>query len=110
MKWFKKILAVCSFCTLLTTVNCFAVTMEETKITEDELNCYKTYQVMESEKDIFLEMLSKEIEVDGNKYKYVDYTAEGGNTSETIDINTTKTILSKTNNKYKIIEQLENTI
>lgn len=69
MKWFKKILAVCSFCTLLTTVNCFAVTMEETKITEDELNCYKTYQVMESEKDTFLEMLSKEIEVDGNKYK-----------------------------------------
>ena len=84
--------------------------MEETKITEDELNCYKTYQVMESEQDIFLEMLSKEIEVDGNIYKYVDYTAEGGNTSETIDINTTKTILSKTNNKYKIIEQLENTI
>ena len=110
MKWFKKILAVCSFCTLLTTVNCFAVTMEETKITEDELNCYKTYQVMESEKYTFLEMLSKEIEVDGNKYKYVDYTAEGGNTSETIDINTTKTILSKTNNKDKIIEQLENTI
>lgn len=33
---------------------------------------------MESEKDIFLEMLSKEIEVDGSKYKYVDYTAEGG--------------------------------
>ena len=110
MKWFKKILAVCSFCTLLTTVNCFAVTMEETKITEDELNCYKTYQVMESEKDIFLEMLSKEIEVDGSKYKYVDYTAEGGNTLETTDINTTKTILSKTNNKDKIIEQLENTI
>ena len=65
---------------------------------------------MESEKDTFLEMLSKEIEVDGNKYKYVDYTAEGGNISETIDINTTKTILSKTNNKDKIIEQLENTI
>ena len=110
MKWFKKILAVCSFCTLLTTVNCFAVTMEKTEITEDELNCYKTYQVMESEKDIFLEMLSKEIEVDGSKYKYVDYTTEGGNTLETIDINTTKTILSKTNNKDKIIEQLENTI
>lgn len=110
MKWFKKILAVCSFCTLLTTVNCFAVTMEKTEITEDELNCYKTYQVMESEKDTFLEMLSKEIEVDGSKYKYVDYTAEGGNISETIDINTTKTILSKTNDKDKIIEQLENTI
>ena len=110
MKWFKKILAVCSFCILLTTVNCFAITMEKTEITEDELNCYKTYQVMESEKDTFLEMLSKEIEVDGSKYKYVDYTAEGGNISETIDINTTKTILSKTNDKDKIIEQLENTI
>ena len=104
MKWFKKILAVCSLCTLLTTVNCFAVTMEETKITEDELNCYKTYKVMESEKDIFLEMLSKEIEVDGSKYKYVDYTAEGGNTLETIDINTTKTILSNSNKKDKIIK------
>ena len=67
MKWFKKILAVCSFCILLTTVNCFAITMEKTEITEDELNCYKTYQVMESEKDSFLEMLSKEIEVDGSK-------------------------------------------
>ena len=64
MKWFKKILAVCSFCTLLTTVNCFAVTMEETKITEDRLKCYKTYQVMESEKDTFLEILSKEFGVE----------------------------------------------
>ncbi len=71
--------------------------MEETKITEDELNCYKTYQVMESEKDIFLEMLSKEIEVDGNKYKYVGYTAEGGNTSETIDINTLKKLYYQKN-------------
>lgn len=58
MKCLKKILVVCS---LLKTVNCFAVTMEQTEITEDEINCYKTYQVMESEKDTFLEMLSKEI-------------------------------------------------
>lgn len=110
MKWFKKILAVCSFCTLLTTANCFAVTMDETKLSEDKMTCYKTYQVMESEKDTFLEMLLKEIEIDGIKYKYTDYTAEGGNVTETIDINTTKTILSNTNNKVKIIEQLGDTI
>lgn len=31
MRWYKKVLAVCSFCTLLTTANCFAVTLDNTQ-------------------------------------------------------------------------------
>ena len=110
MKCIKKILAICSFAVLLTGSNCFAVTLDNTDITEDELYCYKTYSVQENEKETFLQMLDKEIEIEGNKYSYIDFTSEGGNTTDTIDITTSKKILSKTNNITDIINQLGTTI
>lgn len=110
MKWYKKILAVLSFCTLLTTANCFAVTLENTQFNNDKSECIKTYQVMESEKENFLKQLESEIEIDGVVYKYIDYDAEGENTKTTIDINTSKKIVTKTNNKNKIIDELGKTL
>lgn len=106
MRWYKKILAVCSFCTLLTTVNCFAVSDIDLILSEDKNTCYKTFEVSEEEKNAFENKLEKEIVIDGNKYIFEDYTSTGGNVENTIDINTTKTIVSKTKNKEKIIEQL----
>lgn len=110
MRWYKKVLAVFSFCTLLTTANCFAVTLDDTQFNDDKSECIKTYQVMESEQESFLEQLESEFEIDGVRYKYIDYDAEGGNTNTTIDINTAKTIVTKTNNKDKIIEELGGTL
>jgi len=110
MRWYKKVLAVCSFCTLLTTANCFAVTLDNTQFNDDKSKCIKTYQVMESEQESFLEQLESEFEIEGVVYKYVDYAAEGGNTTTTIDINTEKKIVTKTNNKDKIIEELGETL
>ncbi len=110
MNWLKKVLAVCSFCTLLTTTNCLAVTQKNTDITDDKLNCYKTYLVQEDEKDTFIETLDKDIEVFGEKYTFDSYTSEGGTTTDTIDISTTKKITSDTNNLNSIINQLGRTI
>lgn len=110
MKLIKRILAVCSFCTLLMTAKCLAVTQENTNVTDDKLNCYKTYLVQEDEKDSFIENLDKEIEVFGEKYTFDSYTSEGGTTTDTIDISTTKKITSETNNLNSIINQLGKTI
>lgn len=110
MKLIKRILAVCSFCTLLMTAKCLAVTQENTNVTDDKLNCYKTYLVQEDEKDTFIETLDKDIEVFGEKYTFDSYTSEGGTTTDAIDISTTKKITSDTNNLNSIINQLGRTI
>ena len=110
MKVIKKILMVCSLCSLLTVTNCFATTIEKTDITEDKLNCYKTYIVQDTEKDIFIENIEKNIEVSGDKYIFNSYIAEGGPKTETLNISTTKNIISKTKDLESIIEQLGNSI
>lgn len=106
MKWLKRTLAICSFCTLLTVTKCFAVADQNIKLSNDGLFLTKTYQVLERDSTNLLDNLEKELEVDGIKYKFTDYTSEGGNTTDTIQINTSKTITSKTNNMQSIIEQL----
>lgn len=109
MNWLKRILAVFSFCALLTTANCFAAT-NDYRISEDLNFCYKTYQIMEEEENVFWEMLDKEISLDEQSYKYVSFEKSGGNVEDIIDISTKKTILSKTKNKESIIKQLGETI
>lgn len=106
MKFIKRIFAVCSFCTLLTVSNCFAVTLDNTNVTDNKLNCYRTYLVQETEKNTFIDNIEKDIEVFGDKYTFDSYTTEGGNTIDSIDIATTKRITSKTNNLESIINQL----
>lgn len=106
MKILKKILAVCSFCTLLTATNCFAVTLNKTDVTDNSLNCYRTYLVQKEEQNSFIENIEKEIEVYGDKYVFDSYTAQNETTIDTIDINTTKKIISKTKNLDRIINKL----
>ena len=67
MKILKRILAVCSFCTLLTATNCFAVTLNKNDVTDNKLNCYRTYLVQSGEQNSFIENIDKEIEVFGGK-------------------------------------------
>ena len=110
MKLIKKVITVCSFCILLTVSNCYAVTLDNINITKDELNCIKTYLVQDSEKESFINNLEKEIEVYGKKYNFDSYSFEEGKSVDTIDIKTTKQIISKTNNLDKIMEQLGNSI
>ena len=110
MKWIKRILAVCSFCTLLIISNCFAVTLDKTNITEDKKNYYSTYIVEENEQKSFIVNLEQNIEVSGDKYIFDSYTIEGGTSTDTINIETTKEITSKTKNLESIINQLGETI
>ena len=110
MKLIKRIFAVCSFCTLLTVTNCFAVILDNTNVTDNKLNCYRTYLVQEDEQNTFIDNLEKDIEVFGDKYTFDSYITEGGTTTNTIDITTTKKITSKTNNLESIINQLGTTI
>ena len=106
MKWLKRTLAICSFCTLLTVTKCFAVTDPNIILSNDGSFLTKTYQVLEKDSINFIDNLEKELEVDGVKYNFTNYTSEGGNTTDTIQINTSKTITSKTNNIQSIIAQL----
>lgn len=110
MKLIKKIFAVFSFCSLLTVSNCFAMTLDNTVITEDKSSCYKTYLVQKDEQSSFFDRIEKELEIDGQKYYFESYTYENKENIDTIDISTTKIIISKTNNIESIINQLGNTI
>ena len=110
MRWYKKVLAVCSFCTVLTTVKCLAISDIDMKFNEDKSIYYKTYEITEEEKTDIENILEKQIEIDGNVYELSDYAFSGGDIENSININTTKTIISKTNNKESIIEQLGNSL
>jgi len=110
MNKIKKILAVCSFCTLLTVTNCFAVTLDNTNVENDKSSCTRTYLVQENEQNEFIANLEKNIEIFGNKYTFDSYSIEEDYTTDTIDISTTKKITSKTNNLESIINQLGETI
>ena len=78
MKWIKRILAVCSFVTLLNVTSVLGVTIEKTIITEDKENCYKTYLVESNEQNNFIENIEKNIEIEGDKYIFEEYIVEGG--------------------------------
>ena len=75
MKWLKRTLAICSFCTLLTVTKCFAVADQNIKLSNDGLFLTKIYQVLERDSTNFLDNLEKELEVDGVKYTFTDYTS-----------------------------------
>ena len=58
----------------------------------------------------FIENIEKDIEVFGDKYTFDSYEVAGGSTLDTIEINTTKKITSKTKNLDSIINELGTTI
>ena len=91
---------------VLTTANCFAMANEET-FTKDNIEYIKrTYSVSQEQEQNFLLNLEKEFKIDKKTYELDDSTKTGGNITETIDISTTKTIKSNSNDLSKILEQL----
>lgn len=110
MKWIKRILAVMSFLTLLTVSRCFATTLIKTDTANKENELYRTYTVKNIEENNFLESIKKNVNAFGNEYIFDSYTAEDNINTETINIETSKTITLKSNNRDTIISQLGETI
>lgn len=94
-------------CMLLTTVNCFATTTNEEYI-KNESGEYiiKTYSIPEKEEEQFLMNLQNEFKIEKKTYTIENKEKTGGNTTEIIDINTTKTITSKSNKTEDILKEL----
>lgn len=91
---------------LLTTANCFAMVNEEI-FTKDNIEYIKrTYSVSQEQEQDFLLNLEKEFKIDKKTYELDDSRKTGGDITETIDISTTKTIKSNSNELSKILEQL----
>jgi len=91
---------------VLTTANCFAMTNEQI-FTKDDIEYIKrTYSVSQEQEENFLLNLEKEFKIDKKTYQLEDKTKTGGNTTETIDISTTKTIESNSNQLEDILQQL----
>lgn len=105
---FKKILAVLGITCTLTTVNCFAVTPDsDTIITRNNIEyVYRNYTISKDEESNFLENIQNEITLNDKTYIFKNKTVEGGDTIESKQITTSKTITSKTKNKEKLIEEL----
>lgn len=110
MKWIKRILAVMSFLTLLTVSRCFATTLVKTDTANKENELYRTYTVKNIEENNFLESIKKNVNAFGNEYIFDSYTTEDNINTETINIETSKTITLKSNNRDTIISQLGETI
>jgi len=95
---------------VLTTANCFAMTNEQI-FTKDDIEYIKrTYSVSQEQEENFLLNLEKEFKIDKKTYQLEDKTKTGGNTTETIDISTTKTIESNSNQLEDILQQLPESI
>lgn len=105
-KILKKITMVLLATTILTTVNCFATTNEKIYIKDNVEYVEKTYTVTKEQENDFLLNLEKEFKIDKKTYKLENTNKTGGDITETIDINTTKTIKSETSKLEKILEQL----
>ena len=97
------------FTLLLTTANCFAATMikEENINKDNEEYIKKTYSVSTEEENEFLLNLEKQFKIEKKNYEFVDSNKDGGDVTETIDINTSKTIISNTNNTEDILGMFE---
>jgi len=91
---------------LLTTANCFATTNEEIFVKDDIEYIKKTFIVSQEQENDFLLNLEKEFKIDKKTYQLDNSIKTGGDITETIDINTTKTIKSDSNKTNKILEQL----
>lgn len=103
----KKIVMSVFICMLLTTANCFATTTNEEYIkNENGEYIIKTYSVSEKEEEQFLMNLQNEFKIEKKTYTIENKEKTGGNTIETIDINTTKTIISKSNKTADILKEL----
>ena len=92
--------------TIVLSTNCYALSNEEIFIKDDVEYIKRTYSVSREQERNFLINLGKEFKIDKKTYQLDNLTKTGGDILETIDISTTRTIKSDTNELNKILEQL----
>lgn len=113
MRWYKGIVVIVGFATMLTITNCFATVLptNEMKITKDNIEyIYRDYEVPESQDGDFFNSIEKELKIDNKQYVLENSNKIGGNVLEQIDINTDKTIKTDTNKLEDILSQLSEEI
>lgn len=110
----KKILKISTAIILLTvifnTLNCFATANEKIFIKEDIEYIKKTYSISQEQEGEFLFNLEKEVKIGKKTYQLDNKVKTGGNTTETINISTTRTIETDSNKLEDILQQLPENI
>ena len=106
IKRFLKRIIIILISIIVLSTNCYALSNEEIFIKDDVEYIKRTYSVSREQERNFLINLGKEFKIDKKTYQLDNLTKTGGDILETIDISTTRTIKSDTNELNKILEQL----
>lgn len=111
-KTLKRVSIIMFVAVILTATNCFATNIvNEEIINKDKTEFIKrTYSVPTNQEEDFLLNLDNEFKIEKKTYRLQDKNKTGGNITETVDINTTKAIISNSNKIENILEQLEQEI
>lgn len=107
-KQFKKISMVVLSILLLTTTNCFATSIvDEISVNKDGISyIYRNYEVQEKEEIEFLSTLKRQFTKDNKDYVLESISKSGGNITDTIDIQTTKEVVTNSNSAEAILKEL----
>ena len=103
IKRFLKRIIIILISTIVLSTNCYALSNEEIFIKDDVEYIKRTYSVSREQERNFLINLGKEFKIDKKTYQLDNLTKTGGDILETIDISTTRTIKSDTNELNKIL-------
>lgn len=111
-KVFKIIAVILSSIFMITTINCFAYTVEIEKTVMENGEKYrvKVYSVTADEEKTFIESLEDRYTADGIIYTLTDIKKDGGDVIDKKEITTTKQIITNTNNKEQILSKLPATL
>ena len=111
-KIIKRILMCMCFSIILTTVNCFAMTLENETQKKENNTIYhiQTYVVGIAEEKEFLNTINDYKTIGDITYKLDNVKKEALSTTETINIETTKKIITKSKNKVDILKELPATL
>ena len=112
MKWYSKAIIIFSNIILLNITNqCMAVEkIENEYIKNNEKYIDKVYYIEQNKEQEFIDNLNNEITINDTIYTYVNNKIEQQNTTDTKQIETTKTIKLDTNNMATIRSKLGTTI
>ena len=107
-KIIKRIIISILLALMLTGVNCFAFTITKEEIINKDNTEYikRTYNIPELEEKEFLLSLEKQFKIDKKTFELEKTDRSGGSIIDTIDINTSKTIITDTSNIDEILNIL----
>ncbi len=108
IKILKRIALCVTFTIILTITNCYAATLENETQKQENNIIYKirTYVVSKSEEQNFINSIENSITIDGNTYNLKNMEKDILESTETISIETIKTITTKSKNKADILNKL----